>query len=277
VKRKIAVLPTLLTLGNAVCGFAAITYASKIDHAAETQINHYLLVSGCLILLAMVFDALDGYVARLSKSDSQFGGQLDSLADVISFGAAPAFLLLSLGKLDWGEQDIVRQFFRVVAGLYLVCAVLRLARFNLENLIETPTTKRFKGLPSPAAGGCMAAIVILRSQLNDLIIDRVGLDPQMLGNFLKAWTPLGALLVAVLMVSRFAYPHLTKNLLRGRREFAVIVEVILIGAVLFLSPVLTVFLLFWTYALQTPVKSMVVWSLKRGKRLPDAEPTHKLS
>jgi CDP-diacylglycerol--serine O-phosphatidyltransferase len=278
VKRKIAVLPTLLTLANAVCGFAAITYASKIDHAAELkEINHYLLVSGCLILLAMAFDALDGYVARLSKSDSQFGGQLDSLSDVISFGAAPAFLLLSLGKLDWADQDLIRQFFRVVAALYLVCAVLRLARFNLENLIETPTSKRFKGLPSPAAGGCLAAVVILRSQLNDMIIDRIGLDPQLLGSFLKAWTPVGALLVAVLMVSRFSYPHLTKNLLRGRRDFAVIVEVILIVAVMFLSPVLTVFLLFWIYALQPPVKSLIVWSVNRRKRLPNPEPTHKLS
>ena len=97
--KKIAILPTMLTLGNAVSGFAAITYASKIDRNAEPALtNFYLLTSGCLILLAMVFDALDGSVARLSKSDSQFGGQLDSLSDAISFGAAPAFLLLCLGN-----------------------------------------------------------------------------------------------------------------------------------------------------------------------------------
>ncbi len=166
-KRKIAVLPTLLTLGNAVSGFAAITYASKTDHAADaTHFNYYLLVSGTLILLAMVFDGLDGYVARLAKSDSQFGGQLDSLSDVISFGAAPAFLLLCMGKLYWNEQDLLRQVCRILAALYLVCAVLRLARFNVENLIETPTTKRFKGLPSPGAAGCIAALAIFRSQLH---------------------------------------------------------------------------------------------------------------
>jgi CDP-diacylglycerol--serine O-phosphatidyltransferase len=245
VKRKIAVLPTLLTLGNAVSGFAAITYASKIDRAADaTHINYYLLVSGTLILLAMVFDGLDGYVARLAKSDSQFGGQLDSLSDVISFGAAPAFLLLCLGKLAWNEQDLFRQVCRILAALYLVCAVLRLARFNVENLIEMPTTKRFKGLPSPGAAGCIAALAIFRSQLPEI---KLGIDVQLLSWFLTVWTPLGALLVAVLMVSRFSYPHLTKNLLRGRREFAVVVEAILILAVMFLSPVLTVFLLFWVY------------------------------
>jgi CDP-diacylglycerol--serine O-phosphatidyltransferase len=276
VKRKIAVLPTLLTLGNAVSGFAAITYASKLDPALpQAELNYYLLLSGGLILLAMVFDGLDGYVARLSKSDSQFGGQLDSLCDAISFGAAPAFLLLCLGKLDyWGEQDLVRQFFRVVAALYVVCAVMRLALFNLENVLEVPTTKRFKGLPSSGAAGCLAALVIVRSQLPQM---NVGLDPQHLLWLLKVWTPVGALLVAVLMVSRFSYPRLTRNLLRGRRDFAVVVEGILILAVLFLSPVLAIFILFWVYALQTPIKSLLTWGIRRRKKLPGSQPTHTLS
>jgi phosphatidylserine synthase len=81
----------------------------------------------------------------------------------------------------------------------------------------------------------------------------------------------------VLMVSRFSYPHLTKNLLRGRRDFAVVVEAILILAVMFLSPVLTVFLLFWVYALQTPVKSLLTWGFFRRRRIPSSEPTHRLS
>jgi CDP-diacylglycerol---serine O-phosphatidyltransferase len=275
--KKIAILPTMLTLGNAVSGFAAITYASKIDRAADqVEINYLLLASGCLILLAMVFDALDGYVARLSKSDSQFGGQLDSLSDVISFGVAPAFLLLTLGKLDWGEQDLTRQFFRVVAALYLVCAVLRLARFNLENVVEQPIARRFKGLPSPGAAGCLAGLVIVRSQLGGLITDRV-IDPQLVGAMLRAWTPVGGLVVALLMVSRFSYPHLTKNLLRGRHDFALLVEIILVLAVMFLSPVLTVFLLFWVYALQTPVRSLLIWGGRRGKKIPTSEATHRLS
>jgi len=276
VKKKIAVLPTLLTLGNAVCGFVAITYASKIDRTLDKgQINFYLLASGCLILLAMLFDALDGYVARLSKSDSQFGGQLDSLSDVISFGAAPAFLLLCLGQLEWTELDVLRQVFRVVAVLYLVCAILRLARFNLENLIETPVNKRFKGLPSPGAAGCIAALAILRSYVGDM--DRIGLPEPTLSWFLRIWTPLGGLLVAVLMVSRFSYPHLTKNLLRGRRNFTFVVQAILVIALLFLSPVSAVLLIFWVYALQTPIKSLAIWVIRRGKRLPDSEPTHTMS
>jgi phosphatidylserine synthase len=182
---------------------------------------------------------------------------------------------LCLGTLDWNEQDVYRQVFRVVAALYLVCALLRLARFNLENLIEAPAAKRFKGLPSPGAAGCLAALAIFRSQCSE-ISGRLNLDQTILMNSLKLWAPLGGLLVAVLMVSRFPYPHLTKNL-RGRRNFASIVQAILVVAVLFLSPVLTGFLLFWVYALLTPTKSILVWAIRRGKRLPDSEPTHTLS
>jgi CDP-diacylglycerol---serine O-phosphatidyltransferase len=279
VKKKIAVLPTLLTLGNAVCGFVAITYASKIDRAGNSDElnNYYLLLGGSLILLGMVFDALDGYVARLSKSDSQFGGQLDSLSDVISFGAAPAFLLLCLGQLEWTDQDILRQFFRIIAVLYLVCTVLRLARFNLENLLDTPPSKRFKGLPSPGAAGCIAALAILRSQLTQLSTRNLGLDEHTLGTFLRVWTPLGGALVAVLMVSRFSYPHLTKNLLHGRRNFTFVVQVILIVAILFLSPVLAVFLIFWVYAFQTPIKSLLMWGIRRGKHIPTSEASHTMN
>src|SRR5438093_11695 len=95
--KRIPLLPTLLTLGNGVCGFAAIAYASKItldDSLPAETVDSYFLLSAVLILIAMVFDVLDGYAARLTRSTSEFGGQLDSLCDAISFGAAPAFLLL---------------------------------------------------------------------------------------------------------------------------------------------------------------------------------------
>src|SRR5205807_3405787 len=129
--RKIAILPTLFTLGNAVSGFAAIAYASKVGPQPSAQDSFYFVLSACLILLAMAFDALDGYVARLSKSASDFGGQLDSLCDAVSFGLAPAFLLLRLGQ-GW-EGTLMGKGVAVIAALYMVCAILRLARFNIEN------------------------------------------------------------------------------------------------------------------------------------------------
>src|SRR5207244_2409958 len=104
-------------------------------------------VAGALILAAMIFDALDGYAARLTRSASEFGGQLDSLCDAISFGLAPAFLLLRL-RLQW-QSPAVQQAIAVIAALYLVCAILRLARFNVENSPDPASHRRFKGLPSP--------------------------------------------------------------------------------------------------------------------------------
>ena len=269
--RKIAILPTLLTLGNGVCGFAAIAYASKIGpQSSEADQNYYFVLSAGLIFVAMVFDALDGYAARLSKSASDFGGQLDSLCDAISFGAAPAFLLLRLGQ-EW-QKPLIRQSVATIAGLYVVCAVLRLARFNLENSPDPASHKRFKGLPSPAAAGCLASLAFLRS---DLLSTRTGLDEPMVRAFVNFWAPMGTLVVALLMVSRLPYPHLTKQLLRGRRSFRSVVQIVLVVFVITLAPDLALFLLFWGYALHAPLR-YAVRGLRRDPGV-DLGPTHSPS
>src|SRR5574342_1426010 len=108
--RKIAILPTLLTLGNAVCGFSAILCASRIDGPESP----YFAFSAWLVIGAMLFDMCDGYVARLSKTASEFGGQLDSLCDAISFGAAPGLILWHGFAPDW-ESPVMRQTIFVVA------------------------------------------------------------------------------------------------------------------------------------------------------------------
>src|SRR5207248_11546863 len=121
----------LLTLGNGICGFIAIALASKINPAESiAACDLYVATAGWLILAAMVFDMFDGYVARLSRTASKFGGELDSLCDAISFGVAPAFLLLKMGP-GW-ESPLVHALVAGIAALYMVCAVLRLARFNVD-------------------------------------------------------------------------------------------------------------------------------------------------
>ncbi len=254
---RIPVLPTLLTLGNGVCGFAAIAYASKInlDGAVDMDlVDYYFLLSSGLILLAMLFDVLDGYAARLSKSATEFGGQLDSLCDAISFGAAPAFLLLRLGQ-EWQAQPLVAKSVAIIAGLYLACAVLRLARFNTENSPDPASHKRFKGLPSPAAAGCVASIAILRA---DLGASWTGLDPHILQGFVRVWAPIGALVAALLMVSRFSYPHFGRQLLHGKRQFQFVVQAVCVLAIVALTPHLALFMIFWAYALMGPVRSLAV-------------------
>lgn len=253
--KKIAILPTLLTLGNGVCGFAAIAYASKIGpQSTGGEIDHYFLVSACLILAAMLFDVLDGYAARLSKTASEFGGQLDSLCDAISFGAAPAFVLLRL-CMDWRER-LVGQAVAMIAALYVVCAVLRLARFNMENTPDPASHKRFKGLPSPAAAGCVVSLALLRSSPAN------GISAETMAALVRIWAPLGTMLAALLMVSRVPYPHITKQILRGRRSFSVLVQVVLALFLVALVPGLACLLIFWGYALSGLLRYILYRSLR---------------
>lgn len=244
--KKIAIIPTLLTLGNAVCGFAAIAYAGKIGQGGPQPDEFYLALSGWLIVAAMVFDALDGYVARLARTTSKFGAELDSLCDAVSFGVAPAFLLFRLGP-GWEPSPLLHETLAVIAALYVVCAVLRLARYNvIEITAEAGSGKKFRGLPSPAAAGCIASLAVLRGA----VLERwrhFGLDPVAADAIIQVWATLGALLVALLMVSRVPYPHLTKAILRGRRHFDHLIMLVLTVLVLALVKDLALVLVFWGY------------------------------
>jgi CDP-diacylglycerol---serine O-phosphatidyltransferase len=254
--KRIAVIPTLLTLGNAVCGFAAIAYTSK-----GTPGDYWF--AGWLIFAAMVFDSLDGYVARLSKTASNFGLQLDSLCDAVSFGAAPAFLVLRMGP--GLESPRLHQAVAVIATLYMVCAILRLARFNVETTPDPLGHKRFRGLPSPGAAGCVASLAILQGETGP---DWLALNDELIRTLVRFWTPVGTLLVAILMVSRVPYPHLTKQVLRGRRPFSHLVQVILAGFVLWLIRDLALVLSFWFYALGIPVYVLIRGWIRSGLPAP---------
>jgi CDP-diacylglycerol--serine O-phosphatidyltransferase len=252
--KKIVILPTLLTLGNAVCGFAAIVFASKIDpHAPAT--DTFFAVSGWLILAAMVFDALDGYAARLSKTASDFGGQLDSLCDAVSFGVAPAFVLLRLGQ-GW-QSPVAQQVLAAIAVLYLSCTVLRLARFNVENSPDPAAHKRFKGLPSPGAAGCLATLAILRGGVERSVVPVGAINA-----WIATWAPVGALVVALLMVSRLSYPHATKQLLRRRRHFGYMLHTLVLLSLVALLREVALLVVFWGYALSIPVRVIVVRALR---------------
>jgi CDP-diacylglycerol--serine O-phosphatidyltransferase len=248
--KKIAVLPTLLTLGNAICGFASLAAAAKIGQGELNlaRDEYYFALAGWLIIGAMLFDGLDGYVARLSRTASRFGGELDSLCDAISFGAAPAFLALRLGP-GW-DKGMLHQLLACIATLYMVCAILRLARFNVENSPDPSSHKRFRGLPSPGAAGCVASLAILRGQL----FRWPGLDAGMVHGLIEVWVAVGTLLVAVLMVSNIPFPHVTKQIFRGRRHFNHLVEVILFGFGIVVLQELALVLLFWGYALGIVVR-----------------------
>lgn len=224
-RRGIAVLPTMFTLGNLVSGFFAIVIASRVikpDGPTDFDVVDVTncMKAGWLIFLAMIFDALDGYVARLSKSASGFGAQLDSLADLVTFGVAPAILLV---KISPAFTYLHREAIWVIAATFAVCAALRLARFNVET-DETDDHMHFSGLPSPAAAASIASVAILFYTL--MKEDNPFAYAHAIASGLQFVLPFYALGVALLMVSRVPYPHLVNQLFRGRRSFNHIVSVV---------------------------------------------------
>jgi len=228
--KKIPVWPTLATVGNLLCGFSALAAAVGGDFQR----------SAWLILAAMLFDAADGRLARLTRSATEFGGQLDSMADLLSFGVAPAFLVHNyvlvnipgyLDKLTW-----------TASAVFVICASLRLARFNAENSTESSAHRTFKGLPTPAAGGLVASAVIFLEDLTFYL-------PKILGGLV----PIAAIVVAVLMVTRIRYPHLVSQLDIGGRPFSFLVLLIFLGMLVALVPQLGLFILFALYAASGPI------------------------
>ncbi|HUT35481.1 MAG TPA: CDP-diacylglycerol--serine O-phosphatidyltransferase [Planctomycetota bacterium] len=198
--RKIAAVPSMLTLGNLLCGFHAVYFAAKGGQQG-------LELAAWMVLLAMVFDSVDGLAARLTHVESRFGAELDSLADVVSFGVAPAFLVAVLSATaELQHQRLVWMSCMV----YVVCAALRLARFNVQTGLDEESHKSFVGLPSPAAAGQVATLIILdsylRSQHNVAIVSRI--------------LPTVTFFAGALMVSRVPYPHLMSRLVRRHHTFA---------------------------------------------------------
>jgi CDP-diacylglycerol--serine O-phosphatidyltransferase len=276
-----AVLPTLLTLGNAACGFGAITYAARVgpDPPAGDQ---FLFISAVLIFLAMLFDMLDGSVARLARQTSDFGAQLDSLCDAVSFGVAPAFLMLRL--LHWMEpnsdpghlEQQFQPFFEypsrllwVIACLFGLCALLRLARFNVETDEEDSHTF-FSGLPSPAAAATIASFPIALMGLRSRAIEEGAW--QSLAKFLIPATylllPAITLSVAMLMVSRFRYAHFFNQLFHRHRSRLRLIQIILTLAIVFVLRE-AMPLIFCYFAFTPPVQSAWRELTRRGfRRLP---------
>ncbi len=146
-------LPTIVSIGNLTCGFVAIIFI----------INKELYYAAWLIITAMVFDGLDGQIARLLKTKVAWGGHLDSFADMITFGLAPAFLI---GGLDVFNAHIAIWF---VCFFFTLCAVIRLAKFEAENNSDNERSKYFTGLPTTLAGGTVASLILLDSYLKTTV------------------------------------------------------------------------------------------------------------
>jgi CDP-diacylglycerol--serine O-phosphatidyltransferase len=229
-RRGIFLLPSLLTTGNLFCGFLALLLS------AESRFTE----ASVAIFVAMVMDALDGKVARLTKTTTQFGVEFDSLADVVSFCVAPAFMLYTLALSGLGRAAWLGVF------LFTICGALRLARFNVYSGVSD--RRYFVGLPTPAAAGIVASVVLLLG--NDEISRWQG-----------AAIAAGTYIVAILMVSTFRYYSFKEIDFARRRPTGVLLLVVLAVLIVATHPQWFLFLLFSAYVLSGPTRP--VWARRR--------------
>lgn len=256
--RSLAMVPTLMTLGNLICGFAAIHFALRelydfgagvtfVEQIATVPMKHkvfermipsFLSLGAFLILIGMVLDAFDGLIARVTRSTTTFGGQLDSLADVVTFGVAPATLMVAFMTKELAGDSIVPspisehalgRLTWVAAAIYVAFTAVRLARFNVEHAEADFDHRVFRGLPSPGAASILVALIVFQDQQ---------IFP-MARTLLVYATPAIAAAVALLMVSRIPYKRFHRAYLLGRQPF---------GQVLF---IMLVFAVFWSYKAPT--------------------------
>lgn len=274
----VVILPTLFTLGNLICGFASLHYASKGIALGEGQKISNFGIAGYLIFAGMFFDLFDGFFARLAKATSNFGAELDSLADMVSFGVAPAFLALNLVAAMFAHEsktqidsavyealgpnadNVMGRLFWIIGALYVACTALRLARFNVFNTHEDAAHQAFRGLPSPGAAAVVASSIIFYESLGAPKHFLWSQVPEKTGGYLVSIFPyaLPVLLLgsALLMVSGFTYAHLINKFLRGRKRFNYLLIILLILMLLLWQPQITTLLFIYVYALSAPLGSL---------------------
>lgn len=217
--------PNLLTTGGLFAGFYAVVAA----------MNHLYVAAAFVTFIAMLMDSLDGRVARMTNTTSQFGAEYDSLSDMIAFGIAPALLVYSrdlvlLHKIGW-----------LVAFIYVAATGLRLARFNTQ--LDNPENDKrfFSGLPCPAAAGFLASTIWVQQIFH------------LSGGLVNIITAILTLFVAIMMVSNIRY-HSFKNIdLKGKVPFVFMFLVILIFAAVALDPPKVLFTIFTVYVISGPI------------------------
>src|SRR6516225_12272382 len=221
---KIYFLPNMLTAGNLFCGFVALTKIVEADFGSG-DFFYQIKVGLGFILLACIFDLFDGRVARMGGVESPFGREFDSLADLISFGAAPAFLVHRVvlkdvfeGRPEWGW---------FIASIYLICGAFRLARFNcLAAQSGTGGGKEFLGFPIPSAAGLVASLTWLIVQLNE--------KDRPLGSW-KYLLAVALVFLSAMMVSTVKYPTFKTLGLRSSSTFVkAIIAALVLGFLLLL-------------------------------------------
>jgi CDP-diacylglycerol--serine O-phosphatidyltransferase len=246
-KKGVYLIPSLFTTGNLICGFFSII----------STFNGEYFQASIFIIFANLLDGLDGLVARLTRTTSQFGVELDSLADLVSFGVAPAVLVYYWALVPWSTWGWL------AACLYVVCGALRLARFNVQ--IKNVEKIHFVGLPIPAAAEMIVATVLLYYSLGG-----EGAANKEVILLLVIY------LLAGLMVSNFHYFSLKQRLVfKKKHPFWVLISGILLIKLFIVEPQIMFFSTFLLYTLSGPLLwTLTVYKRRREKRGELAEALH---
>lgn len=256
----VAMLPAAATLGNLLCGFLAVlccvlstraAYSEILATGVHKRIAAYLptdVAIGCyLIVAAMFFDVLDGRLARITRRTSEFGAQLDSIADIVSFGVAPAMLyltlLMQLATPASGDPIVMALQWRlafVAMMVFISCAAIRLARYNAENVQAESGTRKFSGLPTPGAAAVMVGLLAFHEHV--VLIGGEALGVNWASVIRWALIPT-AVVLGLLMVSRMDYVHVFNVYVRRDQppiHLIAIVAALAIGWIFSLSGLITV-------------------------------------
>jgi CDP-diacylglycerol--serine O-phosphatidyltransferase len=229
---KIYFLPNLLTAGNLFCGFVALT--KIVEARPDTpDFSEKIKLALAFILLACIFDLFDGRVARWGGAESPFGREFDSLADLISFGVAPAFLVHRVVLRDVFVNEPEIGWF--IASIYLICGAFRLARFNVLSMEPGGSGKDFLGFPIPSAAALVASLTLFMMWID---------EKNFAVGYLRYVLPPLLLFLSWMMVSRVRYPSFKSLDLRATRTFTKMLVIILFaGCVLVLREKILVFVL----------------------------------
>ena len=232
-KKGIYILPNTLTLCGLFCGFYSILAALKGDY----------VIAAWAIMVANIFDGLDGWVARLTSSTTRFGIELDSLSDLVAFGVAPAVILYkwslaSFGRVGWAA-----------AFLFVACGALRLARYNIQ--MGSSESRSFTGMPIPGAATMIATLVIFYYEKWDTVPDK--------NYFILIFT----IFLSMLMVSTLRFHGIKELDLSKRKPFWILVAIVMVLFVIVMHPQIALFLFAMIYLIGGLIENIVLYYKKR--------------
>ena len=232
-KKGIYILPNTLTLCGLFCGFYSILAALKGDY----------VIAAWAIMVANIFDGLDGWVARLTSSTTRFGIELDSLSDLVAFGVAPAVILYNWSLASFGRVGWAAAF------LFVACGALRLARYNIQ--MGSSESRSFTGMPIPGAATMIATLVIFYYNKWDTVPDN--------NYFILIFT----IFLSMLMVSTLRFHGIKELDLSKRKPFWILVAIVMVLFLIVMHPQIALFLFAMIYLIGGLIENIVLYYKKR--------------